>query len=150
MHERVCFVPRTLERLYEIGKVVPRTPNECWEWRNGTRNQSGYGRVRVDGRQRIASQVALELLLDRPLLPHMEATHACDNPLCVNVNHLREEPHSENMRQYGERGSHVTQCKRNHYYDTVNTYWYNGRRYCRACRRIRALKWYYEHKGVIH
>lgn len=96
-HERICLVPYTLERLYEIGGVVPGDPDECWEWQ-GTRDP--YGKIA----SRRTHVLALELHLGRKLGEGMRALHTCDNPPCVNVSHLYEGTQRDNVRDGWERG----------------------------------------------
>jgi HNH endonuclease len=72
-----------------------------------SRNSCGYGRRTVrDPRKRteLAHRVALEEKLGRPLRPGYESCHRCDNPPCVQPEHLYEGTHAENMRDMSQRG----------------------------------------------
>lgn len=76
------------------------------------RNQDGYG-VRYAGRangrplpQLRSNRVALEEKLGRALLPGMKALHHCDNPPCVQAEHLYEGTQSQNMHDMYDRGRH--------------------------------------------
>ncbi len=58
----------------------------CWEWAAG-RFHRGYGSVWVDGKARKAHRVSFEL--SRGPIPHnLKVLHRCDNPPCVNPDHL--------------------------------------------------------------
>lgn len=83
--------------------IATRDRSECWPWPYG-QNGVGYGVVKFRGRYVVATQVAL-VLSGRPKpSKKLHALHACDNPPCVNPDHLDWGTHSENMRQSVDRG----------------------------------------------
>lgn len=79
---------------------------ECIVW-TGSKAGNGYGVFRVSRparAQSYAHRLALERKLQRKLTPGERALHSCDNPPCVNSEHLRPGTQSENMRDASERG----------------------------------------------
>lgn len=58
----------------------------------------GYGYKRMNGSRPMAvHRLALEAKLGRQLALGMNACHSCDNPTCINPDHLWEGSQSENM-----------------------------------------------------
>ncbi len=72
------------------------TNSGCMEW-NGCKLSSGYGIVRIDGKNIRAHRIALERKLERKIVSGMLACHSCNNPSCCNPDHLREGTTQDNM-----------------------------------------------------
>ena len=70
----------------------------CKEWQ-GYRDKDGYGRVRVAGKRVMAHRAAYAQARGLPLdaIAGRVIRHKCDNPSCVNPEHLEEGTHQDNM-----------------------------------------------------
>lgn len=77
----------------------------CWLWMGG-RNAGGYGQMTKQPGSIVAGahRVSWELAHGREIPLGMEVCHACDNPPCVNPNHLEVATHRANVDDAMRKG----------------------------------------------
>ena len=79
---------------------------DCLVWTRSTAG-NGYGTFRLSRPTRryvYAHRLALERKIGRPLAVGERALHSCDNPPCVNPDHLRVGDQHDNMADASARG----------------------------------------------
>lgn len=103
------FKQRTFERFERL--VDRREPKECWPWR-GLRTVKGYGILNVWLGRNCGNEGAHRLawLFANGPLPIIEGhgvahiLHRCDNPTCVNPEHLFPGTYRDNNRDKSAKG----------------------------------------------
>ena len=127
-------------------KVDPETGCHLW---TGTRSTYGYGTIdapgyRAVGSRRIlvAHRVMWEMAHGFTDAEHVH--HKCENPPCVNPDHLQPMTHQENNRLAYTTFKYGT-CERGHTNLGVKP---SGGHYCRTCNaeRMRSVR---EREGVV-
>lgn len=95
----------TLRQRFDIyGQATP-TSRGCIEW-TGPADRKGYGIIHFEGENRIASRVAWELSYGE--IPEGKVIrHKCDNPPCVNPEHLTTGTQWENLQDMVSRDRHA-------------------------------------------
>jgi hypothetical protein len=86
------------ERFWE--RVDKRGPEECWEWA-GSRHIRGYGFLSGYG---FAHRYSWELNNNKAIPFQMCICHHCDNPGCVNPDHLFLGTQKDNMQDCARKG----------------------------------------------
>lgn len=81
----------------------------CWEWIGG-KSSKGYGVIQEGGagsKSLAAHRLSFELS-NGPIPAGLNILHSCDNPRCVNPDHLRAGPQSDNIAEAYEKKRKVS------------------------------------------
>jgi hypothetical protein len=76
----------------------------CILWPFSKSPKSGYARKKRNGFLTQVSRIVLEQKLGRPIGEGLHALHSCDNPPCINPEHLREGTVSANLKESWDKG----------------------------------------------
>lgn len=82
----------------------------CWVWQGKSRSGAckKYGRIKVNGVTMAAHRYSWELYNDQKIPEGMVVMHKCDNPECVNPDHLIVGTLSDNMKDMVKKGRNVS------------------------------------------
>lgn len=86
-----------------LDKLIERyqSNGSCWEWKAG-RDKNGYGRIWHEGQNQTAHTVAYSTFVGA--IPEgLHVRHTCDNPSCINPDHLVLGTHADNMEDKSTR-----------------------------------------------
>lgn len=82
-------------------KVERSQSDDCWEWQGGSIT-SGYGVHYANGERFYAHRLAWQLAYNSE--PDEVVMHLCDNPSCVNPEHLASATQSDNIQDCAQKG----------------------------------------------
>lgn len=103
LREGVSRPPKEEALADRFWAKAKRTSSGCWEWTAGT-TTGGYGKFWAAGRAVGAHRFSWELANDRKIPEGKWVLHDCDNPPCVNPNHLFIGTNVDNMADMVAKG----------------------------------------------
>ncbi len=123
-----------------ILRTVSVSAAGCWEWL-GYRDQKGYGKVNRDGKMQGVHRISWHLF--RGEIPAgMFICHHCDNPPCVNPDHLFVGTNQDNLNDMMAKGGKWRDTCSHGHTMRLGTFYVrpgpNTQRVCLVCRRLNA------------
>jgi hypothetical protein len=92
------------ERLLSSVKINEKT--NCWEWiKCKYSNTKEYGGIKYKGKKYSTHRLSYMIFNNVELNdPNIYVCHKCDNPICINPEHLFIGTHSDNMKDAYKKG----------------------------------------------
>ena len=92
-----------IHNLADIKDRCDVDKNGCWNWKHCL-NDRGYGLVDFNGKTRKTHRVSYFMWKGEELPSSIFLCHTCDNPKCVNPEHLFEGNTWDNMKDMVDKG----------------------------------------------
>lgn len=130
----VMNTQRALERIKANSRVEP---TGCWQWTGYRRPPQGYGETTLNSEKWAAHRLSYTVHKG-PIPEGQFVCHTCDNPACVNPDHLWVGTHQDNMKDAKAKKriarAYRTHCPRGHSYaDHAVIYGNQTTRHCAMC-----------------
>lgn len=120
--------------------AIPEPNSGCYLW-DGHTSTNGYGKLKRNGKMLYAHRYVYRLVHGE-IPGDMFVCHHCDVPSCINPEHLFLGTHADNQADMKQKGKYRNNaalrdfCANGHRRTEENTYLFNGKGYCRDCRRL--------------
>ena len=101
--KEVVFVSPQMKYQERIKKYSTVSETACWEW-TASRIPQGYGRLCYKGDSSEYAHRVSYLVFKGEIPSGMCVLHTCDNPGCVNPDHLWLGTHQQNMDDRNQKG----------------------------------------------
>lgn len=139
---------QTISERFEKN-VFPEPNTGCFLWAGNQRKKQGYGGFRLLGKMELAHRVSYALY--KGPIKDKHVLHTCDNPNCVNPDHLFIGTHQDNMTDMKNKGRGVSHNGSKHYASkfTENQVKYIKYLLTQGVKQITIALMYRVHKGTI-
>lgn len=109
VYDRTKSKPRQKRPLRDRFWEKVNKSGGCWTW-TGAQHRQGYGHIRIDDSVEFAHRVSWNIHFGA-IPDGAEIMHVCDNPCCVNPDHLMLGTHRDNMRDMARKGRKPSKLK---------------------------------------
>jgi len=132
----------TLKEKLETNSI-PIPPSSCLIW-IGTCCYGGYGRIGHNYNTFMAHRASYQEFVG-PIPKNKFVLHKCDQPACINPEHLYVGTAMDNSRDISRRkrghNAKKTHCKYGHPFSGSNLYETKYQRRCMTCHYVRAAQY---------
>jgi hypothetical protein len=94
---------RIVDQAYLYSKSSVDAVTGCINWQ-GKKNHAGYGRTTYQGRFTLVHRVSWAVGNAQEMPVGLCVLHRCDNPSCINVDHLFVGTQEDNMKDMASKG----------------------------------------------
>jgi len=94
---------KSIKTLEDLLKCSEEKENGCLEWKYN-KLKRGYGKVRYEGVEVLVHRLSYKFTNPNEDITNLDICHSCDNPPCINPNHLFSATHRENMEDMKNKG----------------------------------------------